>query len=69
MRIFGIILIAVGILMLIYRGFSFTQEKKVLDIGPLELNKKETKTVGWPMIAGAVAIAAGAFILIGKKNK
>lgn len=69
MRIFGIILIAAGILMLIFRGFSFTQEKKVLDIGPLELNKKETRTVGWPMIAGAVAIAAGAFIVIGKKNK
>ena len=69
MRIFGIILIAIGILMLIYRGFSFTQEKKVLDIGPLELNKKETKTVAWHMIAGAFAIAAGAFILIRKKTK
>ena len=28
MKVIGIILIGVGIIMLIFRGFSFTQEKK-----------------------------------------
>lgn len=70
MKIFGIILIAAGILMLIFRGFNFTQEKKVVDVGPLEVNKKENKTVAWPMYAGAIAVVAGiALVAFDKKTK
>ena len=59
MKIFGIILIAAGILMLVLKGFNFTQEKKVVDIGPLEINAKEKKTVTWPTDAGVIALVAG----------
>jgi len=59
MKIFGIVLIAVGILMLVMKGFNFTQEKKVVDIGPLEINAKERKTVAWPTYAGVIALVAG----------
>jgi len=70
MKIFGIILIAAGILMLILKGFNFTQEKKVVDIGPLEINKKENKTVAWPTYAGVIALVAGvALIALDKKTK
>ena len=70
MKIFGIILIAAGILMLVFKGFNFTQEKKVVDIGPLEVNKKENKTIAWPMYAGVVALAAGiAFVVLDKKAR
>lgn len=71
MKGLGIVLIVIGIGMLIFRGFSFTQEKKVVDLGPLEVNKKEKKSIGWPMYAGALATAAGVFILLsaGKKGK
>jgi len=69
MKTIGIILIAVGILMMVFRGFSFTQEKEVVDLGPLEVNKKEKKSVGWPVYAGAVATVAGVAILVaGRKN-
>ena len=44
MKVVGIILIIAGILMLVFRGFSFTEEKKVVDVGPLEINKKEKKS-------------------------
>jgi uncharacterized membrane protein HdeD (DUF308 family) len=70
MKIVGIILIAAGILMLIFRGFNFTQEKNVVDIGPIEINKKENKTVAWPMYAGVVALVGGvALIVFDKKTK
>jgi uncharacterized membrane protein HdeD (DUF308 family) len=70
MKIFGIILIAAGILMLVFRGFNFTQEKNVVDIGPIEINKKENKTVAWPMYAGVIALVGGvALIVFDKKTK
>lgn len=69
MKIFGIILIAAGILMLVFKGINFTQEKKVVDIGPLEINKKENKTVAWPTYAGAIAIVAGiAMVALDRKK-
>ena len=48
MRIAGIILIVAGILMFIFNGINFTTEKKVVDLGPVEINKKEKKSVGLP---------------------
>ena len=69
MKAFGIILIVAGILMLIFRSFSFTKEEKVIDAGPLEINKKEDKTIGWPVYAGGIAVAAGVIILVAARKK
>lgn len=69
MRVLGIILIVAGVLMLIFRSFNFTQEKKVVDIGPLEINKKENKRVEWPLYAGGIAVAAGIIVMVAGKKK
>lgn len=69
MKTFGIILIVLGILMLVFRGFNFTREKKVADIGPVEINKKEKQSVGWPVYTGAIAIGAGVVLLVAGRKK
>lgn len=69
MKIFGVILIAAGILMLVFKGFNFTQEKKVVDIGPIEINAKEKKTVAWPTYAGVVLLIAGVAVIVLDKKK
>jgi len=70
MKGLGIVLIIVGIIMMVFRSINFTQEKKVVDLGPLEVNKKENKTINWPLYAGAVVTIAGVVVLISaNKNK
>jgi hypothetical protein len=69
MKIIGIVLIAVGILMLVFGNISFTKKEKVLDVGPVEINKKEKKTIAWPNYAGGIAILAGAIVLIAGNKK
>jgi len=69
MKPLGIILIVVGIVMMIFRGFSFTKEEKVVDVGPLEINKKDKKSVGWPLYAGGIAVAAGVIVLLAERKK
>lgn len=69
MKVFATILIVAGILMIVFRGFSVQTEKKVVDLGPVEINKKENKWIGWPTYAGALAIAAGAIILVTNRKK
>jgi hypothetical protein len=68
MRVFGIILVIAGILMVIFNGVNFQTEKKVADIGPVEINKKENKHIGWPAYAGGLAALAGIALLIGSRK-
>jgi len=70
MKTVGIILIVAGILMMVFRGFNVTHEEKVVDVGPLEINKKEKDRVNWPLYAGAIVTVAGVVVLVagGKKK-
>jgi hypothetical protein len=69
MKALGIILIIVGLAMIILREVNFTTEKKVADVGPLEINKKEKKTVAWPVVAGIGVAAVGVVVLVPSGRK
>jgi len=70
MKTVGIVLIIIGIVMMVFRSFNFTSEKKVADVGPLEINKQENHTVNWPLYAGIVVTVAGVVVLVASnKNK
>jgi hypothetical protein len=69
MKTFGIILIVVGIAMILIRGISVPTEKKVLDVGPLEVNKQENKWVGWPTYAGAAVAIVGVVMVLSDRRK
>ena len=59
MKLAGIVLIVLGILALVYQGFSYTQTKKDVQLGPLEIQHQETHDVPVPPIVGGVCIVAG----------
>ena len=69
MKTLGIVLIVVGIAMIVIKGFSVTTEKKVVDLGPLEVNKKENKWIGWPTYAGAAVAVIGVILIATDKRK
>ena len=60
----GIIFIVLGLAALAYQGFTYTTREKVLDLGPIEATKEETKTVPLPPIIGGLAVVAGVVIVI-----
>jgi uncharacterized membrane protein YidH (DUF202 family) len=64
MKIVGITLIVLGILALVYQGFSYTQTKQVAKIGSLEIQNQETHDVPVPPVVGAICIVAGVVVLI-----
>ncbi len=68
MKVLAIVLIVFGVLALAYGGFTYTHEKKVVDLGPIQASRKETSTVPLPPILGVVAILGGGVLLFtGKK--
>lgn len=68
-QIIAVILIAAGVLGLLYGGFSYTKETHEAKIGPLQFSVKEKETVNVPVWAGIGAIAVGVVLLVaGRKN-
>ncbi len=63
-RIVAILLIAAGVLGLVYGNFSYTKETHDAKVGPLELTVREKQTVNIPAWAGVAAIAAGTVLLL-----
>lgn len=70
MRAFGIILIIVGILMMVFSSINFTTKEKVVDLGPLEVNKEKEHSVGWPVYVGGIVLLGGIGLTVagGKKK-
>jgi uncharacterized membrane protein HdeD (DUF308 family) len=64
LKTIGIILVVVGILALVVPSISFTQKEKVLDIGPIEATKTETKRIPVAPIVGISALIVGAALLV-----
>jgi len=69
MKILGIILIVAGVLVLAFGGFSYTREKKVVDLGPIQATTKTEHNVPIPPIAGGAAILAGVAVLVAGTRK
>jgi flagellar basal body-associated protein FliL len=57
--VLGIILIVLGIVSLAYQGITYTTREKVLEVGPIEAHKKETRTIPLPPVLGVSALAGG----------
>lgn len=64
MKIFGIILIVIGILAFVIPSISFTQKEKVVDIGPIEVMADKEKSFPIPSLLGVTAVAAGAALVV-----
>jgi hypothetical protein len=64
----GVVLIVLGLVGLIWGGFSYTTRKKVVDIGPIHATREQTHTVPLPPIIGALAFVGGVALLVGAKN-
>ncbi len=60
----AVVLIAIGIIALAYQGITYTRNKTVLNIGPIEARVEEKRTIPLPPVLGALAIAGGITLLI-----
>ncbi len=66
---FAIVLIAAGVLALLYGGFTYTKETHDLKIGSLEVSVKDKETVNVPTWCGVGAIAVGIVLLVSRRQR
>ena len=65
----GILLVVIGIIALGYQGFTYTTQKKVLDLGPIQATKEEHHTIPVPPIAGITSLVCGGVVLVMGQRK
>ncbi|MFI5165859.1 MAG: hypothetical protein ACHQQS_04490 [Thermoanaerobaculales bacterium] len=63
LKIVAILLIAAGIIGLVYGSITYTKSTHDTKIGPLELSIKDKETVNIPVWAGVGAIVVGGVLL------
>lgn len=69
MKTLGIVLIVIGIVMIAYTGFNYVTTEKVVDLGPIKINKEKNHPVQWSPIIGVVLLIGGIVVIaIDKKN-
>ena len=66
---FAVILIAVGIMALVYQGITYTTREKVVDLGPIHVTAERTKTLPLLPIVGVIAGVGGIVFLVVPRKK
>ena len=69
MKALAIALLVIGGIMMVFTGFNITTRKKVVDLGPVEINKEEKHPVYWSPVTGGILLAAGILVLVVAKRK
>lgn len=65
----GMVLIALGLVGLVWGGFTYTTREKVADIGSIDITQNETRSLPPPPLLGAVAFLGGIVrVVSGKKG-
>jgi uncharacterized membrane protein YidH (DUF202 family) len=68
-KIVGIVLIALGVLGLLYGGFSYTKEEHSAKLGPLAITVQDKETVAVPVFASVGSIVLGVFLIVAGRAK
>ncbi len=64
MKLLGGVLVALGLVALLYGGVSWTHKDKVVDAGPIEITADKKESIPISPIAGGVMLVAGVALLL-----
>lgn len=67
-RTIGLVLIVLGIIMLVWTGFSYTKKEKVIDAGPIQVSADKEKSVNWPPYLGGILLVGGIVVVATAKK-
>ncbi|SOD13024.1 hypothetical protein [Pedobacter xixiisoli] len=65
----GVLLIVVGLIMLVWSGFTYTKKEKIVDVGAIEISADKQETVNWPPYVGAIAMLAGVVVYVAARRR
>ena len=65
----GLVLIALGLIAVVWGGFNYTTRETVVDIGPIHATRDKEHNIPLPPVVGALVILAGVALLVTAKKE
>ncbi len=65
----GVLLVVLGVFALAYQGITYTKEKKVVDLGPIQATTKTEQRIPIPPVLGAAALAGGVVLVFAGRRQ
>jgi uncharacterized membrane protein len=65
----GIALVVLGVVALIYQGFTYTTRETVIDLGPIHATAERERTVPLSPVLGIIAVGAGVGLILAGSRK
>jgi len=69
MKIIGVLLAAVGIVVLLYGGITYNRQKTIIDVGPIKATATEQHNVPVSPILGGLAVLAGVLLVVTPRKR
>jgi hypothetical protein len=67
-NLIAVALIVLGLAGLLYGGFTYTHEKKVVDLGPVEVTRQEHERLPISPIVGGLVLLSGVWLLVSNRH-
>ena len=68
-RRIGMTLVIIGVILLVYTGFNYVTTERVVDLGPIQIDKKVNHPIQWSPFVGIGLLIGGVLLMLsGKKN-
>ena len=64
-----IAMVIIGLIMMAYTGFNYVTTEKVVDFGPIQVNKDVNHPINWSPIVGIVLAVGGIVLIVSSKKK
>jgi uncharacterized membrane protein YidH (DUF202 family) len=67
-NVIAMVLIVLGLVGLLYGGFTYTREKKVVDIGSVQVTRQQHEKLPISPIVGVVVLVSGVLLLVTNRH-
>lgn len=68
-RSLGFVIGIIGIIMILYTGFTYVTTQRMVDLGPIKINAEKSHPVQWSPVAGLVLLVGGIVIVFSDKER
>ena len=63
-KLMGFVLVIIGVFAIAYGGITYSRERTVIDLGPIQATAREQHNIPFSPIAGAILLLGGVMLLL-----
>ena len=68
-KLLGVVILTLGVLALVYKGFDYTKKTRTAKVGALQFSVKDKERVEVPTWAGVAAVVVGGGLLAASRRR